>query len=159
MFNQGWIRKGKRLLRDFLAVLLAWRDPSVPRTAKFVGLGALVYLFLPMDIIPDVIPVVGWLDDLAMMPLAAYLASRIIPIHLMDELRDRADVALLRHGPRLKRIAVIFLAAWLLLACFGAMLFWRNQSRTLERESQPDAYEQFRPKAFQAEGEQTMQQR
>lgn len=95
---RGWIEQVKSwaaaLKRDVLALWLAARDPRVPWFAKAVAAGVAAYALSPIDLIPDVIPVLGYLDDLVIVPLGIMLAIRLIPRDLMAEFRDRA------HGAR-----------------------------------------------------------
>lgn len=91
---RGWIEQVKSwaaaLKRDVLALWLAARDPRVPWFAKAVAAGVAAYALSPIDLIPDVIPVLGYLDDLVIVPLGIMLAIRLIPRDLMAEFRDRA---------------------------------------------------------------------
>lgn len=107
------------------------RDPQVPWHAKATGIAAIIYLISPIDLIPDVMPIIGWLDDLAMLPLAGYIASRLVPLQTMSELRDRADLAIMRWGPRAFRIALAIVVLWLILAGLGGYFMWRNWAQPL----------------------------
>lgn len=82
-----WARSVKR---DVVALWLAARDPRVPWYAKAVAGMVAAYALSPIDLIPDFIPVLGYLDDLLIVPLGILLAVRLIPPPLMAELRQRA---------------------------------------------------------------------
>ena len=81
---RNWAR---RLKRDVLALWLAARDPRVPWPAKAVAGAVAAYALSLIDLIPDFIPVLGYLDDIVIVPLGIWLALRLIPPFLMEELR------------------------------------------------------------------------
>jgi uncharacterized membrane protein YkvA (DUF1232 family) len=78
------------LKRDILALYLAARDPRVPWYAKVMAALVAAYAFSPIDIIPDFIPVLGYLDDLILLPLGIVMVIRLIPDDVMDDLRRQA---------------------------------------------------------------------
>jgi uncharacterized membrane protein YkvA (DUF1232 family) len=101
---KSWARSIKR---DVHALYLAGRDPRVPWYAK--ALAALVagYALSPLDLIPDFIPVVGYLDDLILVPAGILLVVRLIPAEIMAEHRATAAAALDRPVSRGAAIAII----------------------------------------------------
>jgi uncharacterized membrane protein YkvA (DUF1232 family) len=107
--------------RDVVALWLAARDPRVPWYAKAVAMAAAVYALSPIDLIPDFIPVVGYLDDLIIVPLGILLAVRLIPPDVMGELRSEATA---RSRPTGRAGLAIILAMWLLSAALLAWAFW-----------------------------------
>ena len=116
---RDWAR---RLKRDVLALWLAARDPRVPWPAKAVAGAVAAYALSPIDLIPDFIPVLGYLDDIVIVPLGIWLALRLIPPSLMEELRREATRLAERPVSRVAAAAIV--AAWLALACWLAWLFW-----------------------------------
>lgn len=84
---KDWARVIKR---DIMALWLAARDPRVPFHAKAVAAAVAAYALSPIDLIPDFIPVLGYLDDLLIVPLGIMLAVRLIPAAALEELRARA---------------------------------------------------------------------
>ena len=84
-------RWARILKRDALALQLAVRDPRVPWYAKAVALAVAGYALSPIDLIPDFIPVLGYLDDVVIVPAGIFLAIRCIPPELMEEFRTRAE--------------------------------------------------------------------
>ena len=80
-------RWARALKRDVIALWLAARDPRVPLAAKLVAGAVAAYALSPIDLIPDFIPVLGYLDDLLIVPAGIWLALRLIPAELMAELR------------------------------------------------------------------------
>jgi len=76
--------------REVYAVYLACRDPRTPWYAKLLGAIIVAYALSPIDLIPDFIPVVGYLDDLLIVPLGVTLLLKIIPKEVLDECRIKA---------------------------------------------------------------------
>jgi uncharacterized membrane protein YkvA (DUF1232 family) len=107
-----------RLKRDVVALWLAARDPRTPWHAKALAGFVAAYALSPIDLIPDFIPVLGYLDDLLIVPAGIWLAVRWVPPDLMAEFRERA-VASAR--PRSLVAAGVVVAIWLAI---GALLLW-----------------------------------
>jgi uncharacterized membrane protein YkvA (DUF1232 family) len=124
----GWIddikRWARELKREIFAVWIAARDPRTPVAAKVVGGIIAAYAISPIDLIPDFIPVLGYLDDLLIVPLGLMLAVRLIPDALMIEFRERADI--MSERPRSILAAVVIVAIWI-LGCIGAGLLLLSQ--------------------------------
>jgi uncharacterized membrane protein YkvA (DUF1232 family) len=106
-----------------MALWIAARDPRTPWYAKLVAGGAAAYVFSPVDPIPNIIPVLGWLDDSVVVPLAVLLAVRLIPRPLFAEFRlqaaDRLDQPSSRAG------ALIAIAPWSVTSALASWLTWR----------------------------------
>ena len=83
-----WARATKR---DLVALYLAARDPRVPWYAKVVAACVAAYAFSPIDLIPDFVPVLGYLDDVVIVPLGILFALKLVPSDLMAELRVEAE--------------------------------------------------------------------
>lgn len=111
-----------RIRRDVVALWLAARDPRVPLPAKLVAGAVAAYALSPIDLIPDFIPVLGYLDDLIIVPLGIMLAVKLIPACLMQELRQEA--ARRAELPVSRAAAVAIGGAWLTLVCLIAWRFW-----------------------------------
>jgi uncharacterized membrane protein YkvA (DUF1232 family) len=113
---KSWAR---RLKRDVVALWLAARDPRTPIAAKLVAGAVAAYALSPIDLIPDFIPVLGYLDDLIIVPAGIWLALKLIPAELMDELRTEAE----RRGarPTSRGAMVVIVLVWIALA-YGA--YW-----------------------------------
>ncbi len=106
----------RRLSRDGHAIYLASRDPRVPWYAKFLAVAVAGYALSPIDLIPDFIPVVGYLDDLIIVPFGIWLVVRLIPEEIMAEYRAMASEAGQRPvSSRAGMVAIISL--WI----FGAL--------------------------------------
>ena len=111
-----WARTIKR---DVVAVWIAARDPRVPWYAKAVALAVAAYALSPIDLIPDFIPVLGYLDDLIIVPLGILLVVKLIPAELMAEFR--AEAARREGAPRSMITGVLIVAIWISAA---ALLLW-----------------------------------
>lgn len=85
-----WRRRAKELKADIYALYLAARDPRVPWYAKALALLVTAYAFSPIDLIPDFIPVLGYLDDLVLLPIGIAVTIRLIPAPVWAECRARA---------------------------------------------------------------------
>lgn len=104
------------LRRDGLALFLAARDPRVPWYAKALAAATAAYALSPIDLIPDFIPVIGYLDDLIILPLAIAVTIRLIPAEVMADLRRQAENRLARRPPRSRAGAVFVVGIWLVFA-------------------------------------------
>ena len=105
---KDWARA---LRRDVHALFLAARDPHTPWYAKAFALAIAAYALSPIDLIPDFIPVLGYLDEVILLPLAIALAIRMIPPAVMEEYRATARAAAER--PVSRAGAALILALWL----------------------------------------------
>lgn len=106
---------------ETLAILIASRDPRLPWSVKvFLGL-LLAYSFSPIDLIPDFVPVLGYLDDLILVPLGVTLALRMIPAEVMADSRRLADERLSQGRPISRLGAGMVIAIWLVV--FAALVW------------------------------------
>jgi len=122
-----WIERAKQwarlIKRDVVALWIAAQDRRTPVLAKLVAGAVAAYALSPIDLIPDFIPILGYLDDLVIVPLGILLAVRLVPPSLMQEFRDQAS-ARERPVSRAGQIAIISL--WLLALALVAWLLWRR---------------------------------
>jgi uncharacterized membrane protein YkvA (DUF1232 family) len=116
---RGWVRRAKR---DVVALHLATRDPRVPWHAKAVAICVAAYALSPIDLIPDFIPVLGYLDEVVILPLGIVLAVRLVPPDLMAEFRQEADR--LGERPASRAGAAMIIGLWLLAAAALLWAFW-----------------------------------
>lgn len=101
-----------------VALSLAVRHPGTPWYAKLVVAGAVAYAVTPVDFFPDVVPILGFIDDLVFIPIALALAVRFVPATVLAECRGRAESIAQRH--RLGRIGWLAIAAvWAALLAIG----------------------------------------
>jgi uncharacterized membrane protein YkvA (DUF1232 family) len=114
------LRRWARLVqRDVVALYLAGRDPRVPWYAKAAAAAVAAYALSPIDLIPDFVPILGYLDDAVIVPLGIMLAVKLVPRDLMIEFR--AEAARRQAEPATRRGAAIVIAIWMVAA---AALFW-----------------------------------
>lgn len=113
-----WARKIKR---DVVALWIAARDPRVPWYAKAAAGAVAAYALSPIDLIPDFIPIIGYLDDLLIVPVGIMLAVKLVPSDLMQEFRDEA---MRREKPVSKAGLAFMIALWVLAALALIRLFW-----------------------------------
>lgn len=104
---------------DVVALWLAARDPRVPWTAKLLAGAVAAYALSPIDLIPDFIPVLGYLDDLIIVPIGIVLATKLIPDDLLTDLRREAAA---RLRPVSRAGLAIVATVWLAAACIGLWL-------------------------------------
>ncbi len=118
--STSWRRRAKDLTRDVLALYFAMRDPRVPWYAKALAGCIVAYAFSPIDLIPDPIPVLGYLDDLVLIPLGVLVVRHMIPGQVMAECRLKAQD--LAEKPTNWIAAAIVVLIWLGLAVAAA--YW-----------------------------------
>ncbi len=104
----------KRLKAETYALSLAYKDPRVPWYAKLLGALVVAYALSPIDLIPDFIPVLGYVDDLVIVPAGIALVIKMIPKEVMDDLRQKAKKDLRSEKSHWVAAAVIVLI-WLLI--------------------------------------------
>ena len=126
MGTDGLIDRAKRwalsIKRDVVALWIAARDRRVSWYAKAAAGAVAAYALSPIDLIPDFVPVLGYLDDLLIVPLGILLAIRLIPADLMAEFRAEAVA---QEGRPVSRVAAAaFITLWLLAAAFLIWLLW-----------------------------------
>lgn len=124
--NVGWKRRVRQLKAETYALYLAYKDPRVPWYAKVFAACVVGYAFSPIDLIPDPIPILGYLDDLILIPLGVLLARKMIPAAVMSECREKARTAMSGDKPTNWVAAVIVVAIWLLLAVLAIVLAMRT---------------------------------
>lgn len=118
----NWKRRARQLKREVYAMYLAYKDPRVPWYARVFAAIVVGYAFSPIDLIPDPIPVLGYLDDLVLVPLGVWLALKMIPAPVLAECRARADEIIAQGKPVNRVAAAIIVAIWLLLAAAAVVL-------------------------------------
>ena len=115
--------RGRKLKQDVVAVALAMRDPRVPWYAKALGACVVAYALSPIDLIPDFIPVIGYLDDLVLVPLGLLLMLRLIPPEVLAE--HRAAATSLAERPVSYAGAAGVIVVWLTSLALAA--YWMHR--------------------------------
>ena len=126
MNMERWKRRVRQLKVETYALYLACKDPRVPWYAKVFAACVVGYAFSPIDLIPDFIPILGYLDDLVLVPLGITLAIKMIPQKVLDECRGNAQEALSRDKPRNWVAAGVIIAIWLLLIVLAIVVMIRT---------------------------------
>jgi uncharacterized membrane protein YkvA (DUF1232 family) len=115
----------KHLKREIHALYLAYKDPRVPWYAKVFTMCVVGYALSPIDLIPDCIPVLGYLDDLVLLPIGIWLALKMIPPHVLEECRQTADAGLNPGQSGKYLVAGLVVAIWTLALVFSvACMIW-----------------------------------
>lgn len=115
----------KRLKHETYALYLAGRDPRTPWYAKLLALAIAAYAASPIDLIPDFIPVLGYLDDLVLVPAGIWLVLRLIPAEVMAEARRRSAEKMEMEAAGGRRAAVAIVVLWLLAALLCGLWLYR----------------------------------
>jgi uncharacterized membrane protein YkvA (DUF1232 family) len=116
----SWRDRARALKGEVHALYFAVRDPRVPWYAKAVAACVVGYAFSPIDLIPDFIPVVGYLDELVVLPLGVMAVRAMIPPAVLAECREKG--ARLSDKPSSRVAVVVIVAIWLLVAAVG--FYW-----------------------------------
>ena len=121
---RAWARQ---LKQDTLALYLAARHPRTPWLARLLIAGVAAYALSPIDLIPDFIPVLGYLDDVLLLPGLIWVAIKLLPADVLAECRTQADewMASKAAKPTSKVGAVVVVLLWL-AACLGAWYWWKS---------------------------------
>jgi uncharacterized membrane protein YkvA (DUF1232 family) len=123
-FMEFWKKRAKDLKRDTYALYIAYHDPRVPWYAKAVCVCIVGYALSPIDLIPDFVPILGYVDDLIIVPAGLALAIKLIPEEVMCECRSRAEVKMNQRGPKNYVAAAIIAAIWLGLILLSARFLY-----------------------------------
>ena len=116
---KNWARQIKR---DTVAVYFAARDPRTPLLVRCFAVAIAAYALSPIDLIPDFIPIIGYLDDLLIVPLGLMLVIRLLPPDVLSDSREKANALLAR--PKSYVTAIVVVCVWLLCA-MGFFYWWR----------------------------------
>jgi len=112
---KSWKEKAKQLKTDTYALYLAYKDPRIPWYAKVFIAIIVGYALSPIDLIPDFIPVLGYLDDLIIISAGISLSLKMIPKEVLEECREKAKYELRNSKPKNWVAAVIIVLIWLLV--------------------------------------------
>ncbi|MEP7355970.1 MAG: DUF1232 domain-containing protein [Anaerolineales bacterium] len=122
---QRWQGRARALKKEVLALYFALRDPRTPWYGKALAALVVAYAFSPIDLIPDFVPVLGYLDDLVLLPIGAALALRAIPPEVMADARAQAEQRLSSGKPVSWAGAVVIGAVWVAIMAVGVWWVWR----------------------------------
>jgi uncharacterized membrane protein YkvA (DUF1232 family) len=116
-----------RIKRDGVTLWFAGKHPRTPWYAQALGVFVVAYALSPIDLIPDFIPVLGYVDDVLLLPGLIWVAIKLLPVDVLAECRNQADAWMASQSakPSSKLGAALVLSLWL-LACWGAWYAWRS---------------------------------
>ena len=124
-FINTWKTRARQLKTDVYALYLAYKDPRTPWYARILAAVVVGYAFSPIDLIPDPIPILGYLDDLVIIPLGVFLAVKMVPTQVMVESRVRAREVMAQGKPVNKLAAAIIVLVWIGLAVLAVVMVYR----------------------------------
>ncbi|OIO73522.1 MAG: hypothetical protein AUJ57_04170 [Zetaproteobacteria bacterium CG1_02_53_45] len=113
------------LKRNTYALYLAARDPRVSPLAKFLIAIIVAYILSPIDLIPDFIPVIGYLDDLLLLPLGIALVIRMIPHEVWQSCQQQASKELTMQTPYRAQVVIIITLIWVITLAYLGFLCWQ----------------------------------
>ena len=122
-------RWARALKQQTLVVYFAARDPRTPWPVRLLALLVAAYALSPIDLIPDFIPVLGYLDDLILVPAGLFLVLRLVPPEVMLSAREQASSALERPSSRTMAVAIV--SIWVLLAAGLGLWVWHHRPDVL----------------------------
>ena len=111
----AWKEKTEQLKTEVYALYLAYKDPRVPWYAKIIIVVIVGYFLNPIELIPDFIPFIGYLDDLVILLIGIYLLRKMIPKDIMAECREKARTKLIDGMGKKWIVTLIIVIIWLLL--------------------------------------------
>lgn len=111
------------------ALYLAQRDPRCPWYARAVAAAVVAYAVSPIDLIPDPIPVIGYLDDALIVPAGFWLALRLVPAEVMADARAAAEAADGDTGSAGRAAAAVVIVMWVAMAALIVWTIWRVAAR------------------------------
>jgi uncharacterized membrane protein YkvA (DUF1232 family) len=120
-----WKQKAKQLKREIHAVYLAMKDPRTPWYARALAAVIVGYAFSPIDLIPDPIPVLGYLDDLVLLPLGVLLLVKMLPPDVMADCRAKAAAATGGKRPTNWIAGGIIVVIWAILIYLTVRYLWQ----------------------------------
>jgi uncharacterized membrane protein YkvA (DUF1232 family) len=124
-----WKQKARELELQTYSLYFAYRDPRVPWYAKVSIALIVAYAFSPIDLIPDFIPIFGYLDDLVIVPLGVFLVLKMVPAQVMADSREKAKEHRVEGKPQYKFMGIIIIGIWIIVLLIGVFLLvatWVN---------------------------------
>jgi uncharacterized membrane protein YkvA (DUF1232 family) len=129
-FTMTWAEKirttARRLQTETHALYLAARDPRTPWYAKLLVAAVAAYAFSPIDLIPDFIPLLGYLDDLLLLPLGLALAIKLMPPAVLEDCRKRVQESRGNGKPVSRAAGAVVIGIWLLLGAVCLSWLYRT---------------------------------
>ncbi|RCW51812.1 uncharacterized protein DUF1232 [Paenibacillus prosopidis] len=117
--------KARSMKQNVFVLYLSYRDPRVPWYAKVFAMLVVAYAFSPIDLIPDFIPILGYLDDIIIVPIGIMLALKMIPAPVLLDCRAKADEIRKNGKPNNWLAGALFIAIWVLCAIWGSIVLYK----------------------------------
>lgn len=121
-YSEKWKKSANAIKLEVYTLCLAYKDPRVPWYARLLAACVIAYALSPIDLIPDPIPVVGYLDDIILLPVGIYLVLKMIPPEVIEECRQKAEIAAIRPGAGRWIAAGVIILIWIVAA--GLLIRW-----------------------------------
>ncbi|WP_284642761.1 YkvA family protein [Paenibacillus silviterrae] len=118
-------RQARTLKQHVFVLYLSYKDPRVPWYARLFTLLVVAYAFSPIDLIPDFIPILGYLDDLIIVPLGIYVAMKLIPQPVLQDCRAMAEEIRKQGKPKNWFTGALFIVIWIICAVWLGMIGYR----------------------------------
>jgi uncharacterized membrane protein YkvA (DUF1232 family) len=109
-------KRARHLKAETFALYLAARDPRTPWYTKLLVAGIVAYAVSPIDLIPDFVPVLGYLDDLILIPVGIALAIRLVPNSVLADCRAQAQETFKNRKPMSRVAGAVIVVIWIALA-------------------------------------------
>lgn len=119
--REGWQKQIKQLKAETLAIYFACKDDRVPWYIRMFAVCVVAYIFSPIDLIPDFIPIFGYLDDLILVPLGIMLVLKMIPPIVLAECREKAKMQINQQKPISLVAAAVIVMLWFALGIMGVV--------------------------------------
>ncbi|MFK8986835.1 YkvA family protein [Acinetobacter seifertii] len=118
----------KELKKEVLTLWFCQKHLDIPLLAKVLSILVVAYAFSPIDLIPDFIPVLGFLDDIIIVPIGIYFVLKLIPEHVINESREKANQWIEENNTKPKNwfVAAIIMVIWLLLLAWIYLFFMKK---------------------------------
>lgn len=113
---ERWKEGARELRKDIYTLYYAYKDPRVPWHAKALATAVVAYAASPIDLIPDFIPIIGYLDDLVIVPVGIIIALKTVPKNVLEECRSKAEAADAEGKLRNWYSAFVIITIWVLVA-------------------------------------------
>lgn len=123
---ENWRNWARELKSEALVLYLASRHPKTPFFAKIIVGIVVAYAFSPIDLIPDFIPILGYLDDLLLLPIGIALALYLIPTDVIEECREQAKTLIERPLNGWMKVVIFCIWAFAILLCIRILWVWLN---------------------------------
>jgi uncharacterized membrane protein YkvA (DUF1232 family) len=114
-------QRTSQLKRETYASCLAYRDPRTPWYTRILIACVIIYVFRPIELIPDFIPVIRYLDDLILVPLGLVLSIKMIPPTVLADCRQKANTMIAQENQRNRVATSIVILAWVLFVSFAVL--------------------------------------